>query len=845
MEKRFLEEIKRINNLMGYTPSNKDLFEESNSLIVNTNTSNLILEQGYSLDVIKRWQIENLKAIIAGKPAPRGVENFLGSDGKTYPSYYNTPRNYAQNILTSLEPMQPQIPRIGVNQQPQQTIFDYSTAKYEEANKKPGFLVDPCGWVDTSLNPQAKSELNLGTQYRNEVGYRQQDGMRASVYNESQPIMECWDCQIFDGNSNAANCMFIPGKQIMYDDFGYFVFVDDQNQVRLYLPKNEFFTSMANKIKSIVAYKTCSDACSAKEKGIAPKTEEIYTIIYTLKYPEKAILSQTMGPNGLVVEDSGDITRGWEISSGGVKETGYFNFKDAYKGGESDQLGAGEELSLENYAEKYAKSDFDIWYDGKWGTMVSIGVAVFAGWAAGAYLAPAMLGWVEAQGARTLGKMIIELAVEYVIAAPEIVYLNERGMTAQMVFIGLLAHIPVIQYKWIDPKFGLDPDIVYGQSTELFNRYRSGQFKTPGDLKTWLKNLDPEVRVQMEKVLKIVGDELVANPSLFRQSFADQMAQVVKKATKGDLDKVTKAWTKIEKNYQFKIPTASQNLLKTGKIMGIIMVPAFGLNYALTEIISENPIVKDPLKLGEVQKALETLTVRLEESQKKQLASLMMITDNKINQAILNQDYGQLVSGITDRLRMFEDTQNLKNASLNLKTGKIQTRAEIISPFVTTLLGFLLKKIADEQKASYAKGMALISETANILKKTLNITFEQQELALTNFCPGLKQKQTTLKTKQEVCAFKDWVKTYHKDFSHTVKLNGQEFTAYLTSCATWDQNNIKHTDNFYLSECLFLYAWEKYGSEYTKSVLTPLNKKSAPVNPNTQNKLPSVNKPKV
>jgi hypothetical protein len=338
---------------------------------------------------------------------------------------------------------------------------------------------------------------------------------------------------------------------------------------------------------------------------------------------------------------------------------------------------------------------------------------------------------------------------------------------------------------------------------------------------------------------------LVANPSLFRESFANQMKQVVKKATKGDLDKVTKAWTKIEKTYQFKIPTASQNLLKTGKIMGIIMVPAFGLNYALTEIISENPIVKDPLKLGEVQKALETLTARLEESQKKQLASLMMITDNKINQAILNQDYGQLVSGITDRLRMFEDTQNLKNASLNLKTGKIQTRAEIISPFVTTLLGFLLKKIGEEQKASYAKGMALISETANVLKNTLGMTFEQQELALTSFCPGLKQKQTTLKTKQEVCAFKDWVKTNHKDFSHTVKLNGQEFTAYLTSCATWDQNNIKHTDNFYLSECLFLYAWEKYGSEYTKSVLTPLNKKSAPVNPNTQNKLQSVNKPKV
>ena len=56
MEKKILEEIRRINNLMGNNPLN-NLSETSNNLFVNTNTSSLILEQGYSLDVIKKCKL--------------------------------------------------------------------------------------------------------------------------------------------------------------------------------------------------------------------------------------------------------------------------------------------------------------------------------------------------------------------------------------------------------------------------------------------------------------------------------------------------------------------------------------------------------------------------------------------------------------------------------------------------------------------------------------------------------------------------------------------------------------------------------------------------------------------
>lgn len=825
MEKKILEEIRRINNLMGNNPLN-NLSETSNNLFVNTNTSSLILEQGYSLDVIKKMQIENLKAIIAGQRPPHQYADLMATDGKKYPSYVNVGAPaYAQQILGQLQQQQTQSNILGTGAQ---NLFDYSKAQYEEQNSKPGFLVDPCGWVDTSLNPDAKTEINLGTQYRNEIGYRQQDGMRATVYSDEQPIMECWDCQIFDSNSNAANCMFIPGKEIFYDEFGYFIFVDDKNQVRLYLPKDEFFTSMTNKVKSIVAYKTCNDACNAKEKGIAPSKENVYTIVYNLRYPEKALLSQTMGPNGPIFEDSGDMSRGWEINTTGVQNTGYFNFKGAYEGGEQYQFSSGVELSLEDYSEKYVKSEFDIWYDSGWGTAASIITAVVVGWAAGAYLAPSMLGFIEAQGARTLGNYAIQLAAEYAIAAPEIVYLNERGMYSQMAFVALLAHIPIVQAKWIDPKFKLDPDIPLGQASELLNRFRSGKFKTPNDLKNYLKTLDPEIRAYTEKMLKTTCDELVANPSLFRETFANQIKVVMKKATKGDLNAVTKAWEKISKTYRYKIPTASQGLLKAGKVLGVIMIPSFGINYGITELIQNSPITKDPLKLGKVQRAIETLAPRLEQNAQTQLRALLVKNESEINQAVLNQDYGSLVKSVTQQINIYEDMSKLDGASINIKTGEIKTKQEILTPFVSHFLSLLLRQVYLEQEASYAKGLAAISETQKIMQQTLSITFEEEEKKFSDFCPGLKAKQTTLKTKQEACAFRDWVLRQHKDFKHPIKFANTQYDAVLSPCSYWQQQNPKFTDDFYLSECLFLYAWEKYGNEYVKNVLTPLKNRKVP-----------------
>ena len=69
------------------------------------------------------------------------------------------------------------------------------------------------------------------------------------------------------------------------------------------------------------------------------------------------------------------------------------------------------------------------------------------------------------------------------------------------IFVAILAHVPLFQYAWLNKAFKIDPDIVYGQTTELLNKYRRGVYKTPADMKNHLKQL-AKTNPELAKYLK-------------------------------------------------------------------------------------------------------------------------------------------------------------------------------------------------------------------------------------------------------------------------------------------------------------------------------------------------------
>jgi hypothetical protein len=629
--------------------------------------------------------------------------------------------------------------------------------------------------------------------------------------------------------------MYLGGKEIFLDqENGYFIYVDDQNQIRLYLPKNEFFTSMAGKVKSIVAYKTCADACKSKGgNGITQYGNILYTVIYKLEDPKNAMLTQVMTPEGLMFVDSGDISRGWKIDYNMVKETGYYNVGnqnlDSSQTDYSYDTSSFKELTMSDYAEEFARSEFDIWYDSFGGTALTVIAAVVVSALSEGTLAPFMFEWVASQGARTLGTFAIKQLAEYVIAIPEAIYLMDRGMDSQAAFILLLAHIPVVENVWIQPKFNLSKDIVYGQVTELMNKYRSGIFKTPADVKMYLKTLPDATRETMEKVFKIVDEELVKNPNLLKSYFAKELKLVMNKASRGEIDKVSRAFEKIKGKYAFKTPTMSQTIVKTAKIFGVIMFPAFGINMGLTELIEENPIVKDPRRLGQIMTALESIGKILDTKQQSELANMSKAIEQKINTAILNQDYVKLVEGVTEQLNILDGIEKMQGGTITLNSGA-QTefknnKGQITSTYVSVLIGFIMKRIYQARMDDYLKVQSKNEEIVKVLQNSMKIVLNDTKI-YTDFCKNvtLNTKQIPPKTKDESCAFRLWVTQKHPEFKFEVP--GYTIKPPISLCDRFELRN--YPPEFYLNECGFKYAWNLYYNEYRKSTSSPQNKKLPP-----------------
>jgi hypothetical protein len=700
---------------------------------------------------------------------------------------------------------------------PDNAIIKQVQADTENRNKTPGFVIDPC--TDSSTDEDGDKTTDYD--------YNQAVSVRATVFNDSQDIMECWDCQIFTSASNAANSMYIPGKIIYQDpEYGYFFYGDDKSTVRVYLPKDEFFTQYTNKVKSITAYKTCKDAC-AKQNG------ETYTLVYNLKDPSKAIFTLVMTESGPVLSTDDTINRGWELNYSIVKDTGYFSM-----GGQNvdpanvSGLDASKitELSLANYSEDYARSPFDKLYDSGLGTIAMIVGAVVVSVISEGTLAPAMIGWIESQAARTILTTVISLTTEYALAIPEIMYLQSRGKDSDAIFVAILAHVPLFQYAWLNKAFKIDSDIVYGQTTELLNKYRRGVYKTPADMKNHLKQLaktNPELAKYLKEILEAVGENIVKNPDLLKKSFANEIKNIIKNVDAGKLKRVEKAWQRVQRVENL-VPRGSGELVKTAKVFGVVMIPAMGVNYGLTEIIGENPLVRDPYRLGKITTALENLNQIITNSDDvKRLTTLIENTKKKCNQAINDENYPLLVEGATESLMLFEDMDMILTKTIKLKADGSATmdglKKNISSPFVSMMLGVLITQAQKEAEASYAAGKANDSKTSNLVRQYKIVNMFQEPNKFTCEAIVLDTNTNPPKTKQDSCTFRNWVIQYYPSFTfQKPKRTNPDRRAdlvlnKLSACSYWEKNNKDYRDDFYLNECGYKLAWEQYGKNYRDS----------------------------
>jgi hypothetical protein len=302
------------------------------------------------------------------------------------------------------------------------------------------------------------------------------------------------------------------------------------------------------------------------------------------------------------------------------------------------------------------------------------------------------------------------------------------------------------------------------------------------------------------------------------------------------LDKAQRAFTRLSNTHRFTIPTTSQSLIRGAKIFGVIMFPAFGIQAGLTELIEENPIVKDPAKLGKITKALESLPEMIQTDQANILKAKQGEYKADIDNAIIKQDYALLVRGTTGMLQILEDTDKVLGGTIKLNnktnTEFQSNKGTITSQYVSLYLGFIVKRIYQEKLESFKNGKGNYSAIEAKVKQAWAMTTIDQTL-YTDFCQDITLVNPP-KTKQESCVFRDWVLKSQPQFRFEGPLPNKTTTNMsLTACPVWERNT-RFPNDFYLKECGFKYAWTSLGRTYLRQNKTSVGNQSITKQPPKQ-----------
>jgi hypothetical protein len=416
---------------------------------------------------------------------------------------------------------------------------------------------------------------------------------KEGYFEPSMWVGEDFKIEYFQGNESVFMLMDVPylekvsGFKAYEDDNGVYLKQGGGNsgdELRLYLPKKEWFSQFTGKVKTI------TDAKKGDDKN------NTFSLCFYLKTPKNAIRVKTILPDGSEyvgppknIYDANtkqwvdDPSRGWDVLNI-YKQSGYFKmggdvFTDIVKTNEShfskknlitevdsdgfepyvstdekmriDAINEKEqklkeleeklssvstnppsgliEYEWNTYGTKYGGSEFDNWYDSSNGTWITVGFQVLTS----ILMTPIAAAWAEAWATSKISYNVIKYGVvinaELAVGLWESKYLYDRGMTDQAALVFFCCFLPLLtDTVFVARKIGLPPnyedmvvDIAYKASTGNM---------TPAEIKRWMKSLDPIARERIKECMTLVSQYYSKAPTTaIQKQILDGMADAVKK----------------------------------------------------------------------------------------------------------------------------------------------------------------------------------------------------------------------------------------------------------------------------------------------------------------------------
>ena len=690
-----------------------------------------------NLDKILQEELNRIKDLLSEQPIPieKKVESFRGGEFK--PKVPEIP-TYKGKLVPFLSPKERD---------------EYYRSKFDK---------DPCS--DKNWN---QATMGIDALYR-------QNKVQAPGYYTDFEAGSCFAVSYFDGNEQPYQLMNlgnIAKGGVKTDANGDFFFVDSSiGEVKIYLPKKEFWQGTQGKVRSFMAFDSCQTACKFKKGEISGGYEDgdgafakQYAVMYQLANPEKAYPSIEMTQTGPVETTLDSVDRGWKFMDTNVLYSGYFITSDVNSTNRT-------EYSPGTWDTEYSTTPFDRWYDSGIGTLVQIGGAIVIGYLTGGLLAPALLAGIEAQGARILANYALQTAAELTIAIPEAAYLMDRGRESTAAFVMLMALIPVVQGKIFGGEMA-DP-AKYGFVHELFRKYGDGTFKTPADLKRYLKSLPEAQRAAAEKIFKESGEALIKNgDQIVKAELATALQKVIKNTDQEVINlefrvgygSNVRALQQAQRLIDGYVPTATQQKLKTVKIFGYTLGGAFAMHPVLAYLIKDSNAVspeniekakQNAIKIQNIlgQKEVEFFTKESERLQK------------NLENAINKQDKNAALDAGTEVLQFMDNMVNLSTFGFKFKDARESYKGNFFVTQVTFIESQLRKELIDSQMRNIDRVTKLIENGIPIvipeeMWKEATKACETEKLTIQGLVTPINMDTPTDLDMEIVCAFRSMFKS--------------------------------------------------------------------------------------
>jgi len=455
-------------------------------------------------------------------------------------------------------------------------------------------------WVGTAIGATTLSYQYGRLSHEDQMMIETSDG----YFEPKMYIGEKFKIEKFKGTEDVYELMYVdtllkknPSWGAFSDEYGIYLKIGgssdfSQSDLRLYLPKKEWFNQFNGKIRKITDHKE------------GETNSNTFTLCFYLSNPKDSIRVKTINPDGSEYvgppqnmydlekkQYVDDPSRGWAVLNA-YKQSGYFKmggdvFTDIVStnesktnkdnlifevgaGGEGDTRIAGGTGSREyqtamninpeteikkrklsdlqekitqisvrppsglieyewnTYGQKYANSEFDNWYDGSNGIWIVIGTQILTS----IVLAPIAVAWAET-AATAAGYNAIKYGImiggELVVGGWEAMYLYNRGMKDMAALVFFCCFLPILtESSLIARKIGLPPNYE-NLVTDIAYKAKNGSI-TPSDIKKWLNSLPDDIAEQVKQSMTLTAQYFKNNPTtIVQKKILDSMAESIKK----------------------------------------------------------------------------------------------------------------------------------------------------------------------------------------------------------------------------------------------------------------------------------------------------------------------------